>query len=86
MKNEYYKNKTKIALPAQYSMSFPNNRDVLYIVVSIKLRIGNDMDKGHYLCDILYYNTGTWWNFDDEKITQYLGYPMNLYNDLSSDK
>ena len=67
-------------------MSFPNNRDVLYIVVSIKLRIGNDMDKGHYLCDILYYNTGTWWNFDDEKITQYLGYPMNLYNDLSSDK
>ena len=40
----YCRNKTKIALPDQYSMSFPNNREVLYIIVSIKLHIGNDMD------------------------------------------
>ena len=67
-------------------MSFPNNPKVLYILVSIKLHIGNDMDQGHYVCDLLYYNTGTWWNCDDGKVTQYPGYPMNVYNDLSSDK
>ena len=44
------------------------------------------MDTGHYVCDVLDYNIGTWWNCDDEKITQYPGYPMNVYNDLSSDK
>ena len=84
-KNKYCNNKTKIALPAQYSMSFPNNPEVLYILVCIKLHIGNDRDKGHHVCDVLDYNTGTWWNYDDEKITQYPGYPMNVYNDLSSD-
>ena len=44
------------------------------------------MDKGHYVCDVLYYNKGTWLNCDDETITQYPGYPMNVYNDLSIDK
>ena len=66
-------------------MSFPDIPEVLYILVYIKLRIGNDMDIGHYVCDVLDYNTGTWRNFDDEKITQYPGYPMNVYNDLSID-
>ena len=54
------KNKTKIALPAQYYMSFPDNPEMLYIIVSIKLHIGNDIDKGHYVCDVVYYNTETW--------------------------
>ena len=64
-------------------MSFPDkNPEVLYILVSIKLNIGNYMNKGHYVCDILYYNTGTWWNYDDETITKYTGYPMNVYDDL----
>ena len=67
-------------------MSFPDNHEVLYIIVSIKLHTGNDMDNSHYVCDVLEYNTGTWWNCDDEIITQYPGYPMNLYNDLSIDK
>ena len=44
------------------------------------------MDKGHYVYDLLDYNTGTWWNCDDETITQYPGYPMNVYDDLSIDK
>ena len=44
------------------------------------------MDKVHYVCDVLDYNTGTWWNCDDETITQYPGYPINVYNDLSIDK
>ena len=71
--NIFCKNKTKIALPDQYSMSFPNDPKVLYILVSIKLHIGNDMDQGHYVCDVLDYNTVTWWNCDDETITQYPG-------------
>ena len=52
-KNLFCKNKTKIALPDQYYMSFPDKPEVLYILVSIKLHIGNDMDKGHYVCDVL---------------------------------
>ena len=67
-------------------MSFTDKPEVIYIIVCIKLNIGNDMDKGHYVCDILDYNTGTWWNCDDETINQYPGYPMNIYYDLSIDK
>ena len=67
-------------------MYFPNNRGVIYILVYIKLHIGNDMYQGHYVCDVLDYNTRTWWNCDDEIVTQYPVYPMNVYNDLSSDK
>ena len=51
--NAYCTNKTKIALPAQYSMSFPNDPKVLYIIICMKLLIGNDMDQGHYVCDVL---------------------------------
>ena len=40
------------------------------------------MDKGHYGCDVLNYNTRTFWNFDDATITQYSGYPMNVYDNL----
>ena len=72
MKNEHCKSKTKIALPAHYSVYFTDkHHKELYIIVSIKLHIGNDLDKGHYVCDILDYNTGIWWNYDDETITQY---------------
>ena len=49
-RDEYYKNKTKITFPAQYSMSFPcKHSDVLYTLVSIKLHIVNNMNKGHYV-------------------------------------
>ena len=41
------------------------------------------MDKVHYFCDVLDYNTVIWWNCDDETITQYPGYPMNVNDDLS---
>ena len=61
----YCKNKTKIALPAQYSMFFTKKREVLYILVSVKLHIGNNMDQINYACDVLDYNTETWWNCDD---------------------
>ena len=44
------------------------------------------MDKGHYVCDTLEYNTGTWWNFDDDTITEYPGYQMNVCGELLIDK
>ena len=59
-------------------MSFPNDPKVIYIILSIKLDIGNDMDQGHFVCDVLDYNTGTWWNCDDEKVTQYLNISLKL--------
>ena len=34
-------------------MSFTDKLEVLYIIGSIKLHIGNDMDKGHCVCDVL---------------------------------
>ena len=63
-------------------MSFPGiDAKVLYIFLSFKLHIGNDVIKGHYVCDVLDYNTGTWWNCDDDTINKYRGYPMNVYDD-----
>ena len=67
-------------------MSFPNDLKAIYILVSIKIYIGNDIDQGHYVCDVLDRNTVTWWTCDDEKVTQYPGYTMNVYNYLSSNK
>ena len=59
---------------------------MLYIIVSIKLHIGKDMDKSHYVCYVLDYSTGAWWNCDDDTITQYPGYQINLYYELLIDK
>ena len=60
MKQMNYATIKKIALPSQYSMSFPGiDSVVFYIIFSIKLHIGNDMDKGKYICDVLDYNIGT---------------------------
>ena len=85
--DEYYKNKTTIALLDWYSMSFIGiESKVLYIFLSIKLHIGKYMDKGHYVCDVLEYNTVTWWNCYDVKITQYPVYSMNVYYELLFDK
>ena len=57
--------------------------EVLYIIVSAKLHIGNNIDKGRYYYDVLYYKTVTWCNCDNATITQYSVYPMNLYDNLS---
>ena len=76
-----------MSLPDQYSMSFLGiDSEVLYILVYIKPHIVNDMDKDHYVCYVLDYNTGTWWNCDDDTITQYPGYPLNVYDELLTDK
>ena len=76
VRDEYWKYKTKIALPSQYSMSFSGIHDeVVYIMVSINIHVGKDMDSRHYACYLFYYNTGTCCKFDDEIITNYSGYP-----------
>ena len=41
------------------------------------------MNKGHYVCDVLEYKKEIWWYFNVDTITQYPGYPMNVYDDLS---
>ena len=42
-------------------MSFQGiDSEVIYILFSVKLHIGKDMDKGYYVCGVLEYNTGTW--------------------------
>ena len=43
------------------------------------------MDQGHYICDVLDYSTGTLCKCDDEIITKYPGYPMNVYDELECD-
>ena len=75
----------KISPSAQYFLSRPNDPKVIYVLVSIKYDIGNDMDQGQYICDVLDYSTGTWWKCDDEIVTKYPGYPTNVYNEVSSD-
>ena len=68
-------------------MAFPDEHaEVLYIIFSIRLHIGNYMDRCHFVCDVLDYNKRTCWNCDDDTITKYPGYPMNVYDDLSIDK
>ena len=44
------KNKTKIALSAQYFLSCPNNPEVIYVIISIKYHIGNDLDQDRKYC------------------------------------
>ena len=84
--DSFCKNKTKIALSAQYFLSLPNDTKLIYALVYIKYHIGNDMDQGHYICDVLDYSTGIWRKCDDKIVTKYPGYPMNVYNEVSSDK
>ena len=55
-------------------------------MVSININLRKDMDSGHYICDVLYYNTGTWWGCDDDIITNFSRYPENFYDDLSHNR
>ena len=65
-------------------MYFSGSHDeVVYIMASIKLHVGRDTDSDHYICDVLDYNTGTWWKCDYDIITIYSGYTENFYDDLS---
>ena len=51
-------------------MSFAGSDDeVVYIISSIKINVGQYMDGCNYYFDVLDYNTGPWWRCDDDKIT-----------------
>ena len=48
VRDEYFKNETKMALPSQYSMYLSGSHDeVVFILVSLKLHVGKNMDSGH---------------------------------------
>ena len=65
-------------------MSFLGIHDkVVYIVVSIHINVGAYMYSVHFACAVLDYNTVTWWRCDDDMITNFPGYPYNVYDDLS---
>ena len=65
-------------------MSFSGSYDkVVYILLSIKISVGKYMDIGHYLCNVLNCNIETRWEFDDDIITNFSGYPENFHDDLS---
>ena len=67
-------------------MSFPGKHDELVdTIVSIKTCVGKYMDSGHYVYDVLDYNTVTWCNYDDDTITSFSGYPENVFDDLSNE-
>ena len=38
------------------------------------------MRSGHYYCDILDFNTGIWWRFDDDTTNKLAGLPDNVYS------
>ena len=65
-------------------MYVPGKHDeLLYVLVSIKIHIGNHIHSVHYVYDVLDYKTWTCWNCYDNTITKYSGYPYNVYDNLS---
>ena len=65
-------------------MSFSCSDDeVVYILISINIRLDKDMSSGHTYVGVLDYNTGTLWRCDDEKKSELRGYPDNVYDKLS---
>ena len=56
--------------------------ELVYILISINIRLGKDRDSGQYYCDVLDYNKGTWWRCDDDKISKFIGYPDNVYDEF----
>ena len=57
--------------------------EVVYIMVSINLLVVKGVDIGHFVCDVLDCNTGTWLICGNDITTNYSGYPDNVYNYLS---
>ena len=58
------------------------NDEVVYILVSININQGKDMDSVNYYCDALDYKTGTWWICDYGTILEFSGYPDSVYDEL----
>ena len=59
--------------------------DEFYTLVAIKVHISKYIYSGHYSCDKLDYKLGKRCNCDDEKITNYSGYPQNVYDNVSNE-
>ena len=81
--DEYWKIKTNITLPSQYSIKFSGiDNGLVYVLVSIKIRVVKNMDSGHLVCYVLDYNSGKWQRCEYDKITNFRGYPENVYDEL----
>ena len=67
----YSKNKSRIVIPNDYLFNIYNKQVYnIYSLVSIIYHDGNSMSTGHYYSDILEFNTGVWWQFNDDSMTQ----------------
>ena len=44
------------------------------------------MNSVHYVFNVLDYNTGTWRNCDVDKIANYSGYPVYVYENVSNEE
>ena len=58
------------------------NDEVVYILVSINIHVVQEMDSGHYYCDVLNYSTITMWRCYDDRIPNYTGYVENSHDEL----
>ena len=66
-------------------MSFSGKSDeAVYILVAIKIHVDNDMDSCNYVYDVLDYKKGKWCNCDGYKITNYSGYLVYVYDNVSN--
>ena len=68
-------------------MIFPyENEKVICTLVSINMNERNTTHIATYYYGIFYFNTGTWWCCDEEKITLLRRFPDNVYQDESDQK
>ena len=77
---EVQKITTKIDPPSEYYMRFPEEKEVFQcILVSVLTHDKNKMGSGHYYFDVLDFNTGILWHYNDETGTEWTVLPDNVY-------
>ena len=54
---------------------------VVYVLVAINIHGRYTMDSDQYYCDILYFNTGTWMIYDNDKILKLFVLPNKIYSE-----
>ena len=70
----------RIEITSEYPFNFPQEMEnVTYTLVFVNDHDGNSMSPGHYLCDILYFNTGIQWRCNNDIITQLREITENVY-------
>jgi len=61
------------SFPAELDMrcrlSEPSEFELIYDLSAVLIHKGTDVNSGHYIAHIKDENTGQWWEFDDEQVT-----------------